>query len=239
MEDFAAAETADFTIPPPVTSLTGSFVTSVDPALGVSSSNPATFTLGLTAANQWSTRLVASADAPVNGQLADKAKLAITLGNGAAVAIEVAADATNTSLDDLVSDINAAIGGTRLAGNVRALRQSGRIAFEALGAFALSVDAPAGELGDTALHLRGLNAPAAILSTLNSVFQEKLLPLVGFKTEDFIAGVQDLVKLFDDNYLRHLTTDIPLLNQSLDDVLGVSRNSKMRSPRFRVKPARL
>ncbi len=41
--------------------------------------------------------------------------------------------------------------------------------------------------------------------------------------DDFLGSVKELQKLFTENRLQHLTTELPLIGQSLDDVLGINQ----------------
>ncbi len=66
----------------------------------------------------------------------------------------------------------------------------------------------------------------AIASTANAVFQQRLAPIADFQLEDFIGTVQGILDLFEDDHLRSLTSDLPLIDQSLDDILGVSQRLK-------------
>ena len=179
----------------------------------------------MTTANQWTTRLLASADAPANGKLTSDAHFDITLGGSTPVSIIVAADNTNVTMDDLVADLNSAISSTRLSGNVVASHQGDRIILSANGFSKLRVSSLAGDSATTILHLGGQSANAAIGYTTNTVFDQKLAPLLTFRTEQFTDAVQRILGLFDQQ-LSHLTTPIPMLNQSLDDVLGVSQKLK-------------
>ncbi len=219
-------EPADVQLAIPTTTLAGNFVTSVPGALGVTSSNPASFGLTLTTPNQWETRLVALADAPVNGRLPSDATMQIRWGQGAPVDVVVAVDNTNQNIDDLVFDINQAIRNTRLEGNVVAQRQGNRIALVADSFYALSVDSLIGDPADITLRLRGTSAASAIATTMNTVFAQRVAPIQSFQLEDFIGSVQGIVDLFEQDRLRSLTSDIPLIDKSLDDVLGVSQRLK-------------
>ncbi len=226
LSELANPTPGDFLVVPALTTLAGNFVPAVDAALQVTAANPASLTLGLAVPNQWATRLQATGDAPANGRLLSAAKLVITWGEGTSVDVDVPVDSTNQSMDDLVVDINAAIGVTRLRGNVVASRSANRIVLSSSGFYALRVDSPAGNSGDISLHLRGITASPAIVANANAVFQERLAPLSTFRIEDFIGGVQGIVDLFDNHYLNHLTSELPLIGQSLDDVLGASQKLK-------------
>ncbi len=143
----------DLAITPPVSQLVGHFVPSVDASLGVSNSNPASIDLRLSSPNEWSTRLVGSVDAPVNGRLSSPANFSISLGSGTPVSISVPVDVNNQSIDDLVSDISAAMVGTRLNGNVLASRQGNRIVLSTFGFFDLAVSSAVSDSATTQLGL--------------------------------------------------------------------------------------
>ncbi len=213
----------DLAVTPPVSQLVGHFVPIVEASLGVSNSNPASIDLRLSSPNEWSTRLVGSVDAPVNGRLSSPANFSISLGSGTSVSISVPVDVSNQSIDDLVSDISAAMVGTRLNGNVLVSRQGNRIVLSTFGFFDLAVSSGVSDSATTQLGFGNQSVPSAIGYDANQVFQEKLAALSSFKVDQFSAGVEGILKLFEENRLNHLTSDIPLFNQSLDDVLGVSQ----------------
>ena len=210
----------------PAVTLAGHFVLSVDPALGVSAGNPAFFDLGLTTPNQLATVLTAAADGPANGQLSGAAHLSLTLGEGTPVDITVAADASNVSLDDLIADINTAISATRLRGSIVAGRSGNRITLSASGFDSLAITSPAGDPTQTDLHLGNAVANPAVDYTVNVPFRDKLASLRSFGTDDFVTSVQGILDLFQTGKLNALTAKIPMLNQSVDDVLGVTQKLK-------------
>src|SRR6185437_15323257 len=120
--------------------------------------------------------LTASSDAPVNGQLPGDAHFTVDLGaatglNGADVpiAVTVPADPTNQSIDDLVSDINAALASAGLGGLVIAGRSGNRITlgttFSSVGA-SLALQVTAGDPAATALGF--VNGSKATSSEANN-----------------------------------------------------------------------
>ncbi len=183
----------------------------------------ASFTLGLSTPNQWDTRLVALADGPANGQLTSPATFNINFGTGSPVPIVVPVDNSNQTLDDLVADINQAISITRLVGDVRAIRQNNKTGLVCDGLYGLSVTSTPGNSADTQLHLHGASAAPAIHANLNSVFQQRLAPIQNFSMDDFVDSVRKILALFEEQKLPHLTTDLPLVKQSLDEILDVSQ----------------
>ncbi len=216
----------DVQIPAPTTTLAGNFVTAVDSSLGVSASNTASLGLTLTTPNEWATRLIGLGDLPANGRLISPANMSIKWGKGDPVSVTVQVDSSNQNIDDLIADVNAALSATRLDGNVAARRQGDRILLVTSGLYALSIESDAGDSTDTQLRLRGTSALPAIASTANAVFQQRLAPIADFQLEDFIGTVQGILDLFEDDHLRSLTSDLPLIDQSLDDILGVSQRLK-------------
>ena len=104
------------------------------------------------------TVLTGSADAPTNGQLSGTAHFAVTLNGASPVAVALAADSANTSIDDLVLDLNAAISSAGLAGKVTAGRSNNRITLAAPTGSTLQVTAAAGDPATTDMHLPGLGA---------------------------------------------------------------------------------
>ena len=76
------------------------------------------------------------------------------------------------------------------------------------------------------MHLANAAANPAIGHTVNAVFRDKLASLGSFGTDDFVTSVQGILDLFQTGKLNALTAKIPMLNQSVDDVLGISQKLK-------------
>jgi hypothetical protein len=99
------------------------------------------------------TVLTGTADAPTNGQLSGDAHFALTVGTNAPVNVTVAKDATNTTIDNLVTDINTALATAGLGGTVTAGHNGNRITLTENNAELLQVSASAGDPALTDLHL--------------------------------------------------------------------------------------
>ncbi len=211
---------------PAVTTLGGHFTLTVDPSLGVSASIPAAFDLGLATPNQLATTVTAAADGPSNGRLNGPASFSLIVGQGTPVATIVPDDATNQTLDDLIADINAAIQTTRLGSSVIAARNGNRLTLSTNGLDSLAIHSDAGSATQTEMRFPNAAANPAVIYVGNTPFQEKLLPLVTFGTTDFTNSLKGILALFSGGQLNHLTSKVPLLNQSIDDVLGISQKLK-------------
>ena len=67
---------------------------------------------------------------------------------------------------------------------------------------------------------------SAVTFVTNAPFNDKLAKLRTFGTAEFVQSVQGILDLFENGNLNALTSKIPLLNQSVDDVLGISTKLK-------------
>ena len=207
----------------PQVTLAGNVTVSVDPTIGVPAGSPASFTVGLARPNEVSTILLATAAAPANGRLTAPATFQVSVGSGAPVSVTVPVDATNTSIDELISDINAAISSTRLGGNLIAGRSGNQLTLSADGFESLSIVSAASDPTKTQLRFNDATISPAITATTNTTFAQMLAPVRTFAVDDFLDSVRGLQKLLSEGRLQHLTTQIPLIGQSLDDVLGLGQ----------------
>lgn len=183
----------------------------VDAALGVPGGSPAAFTLALARPNEVATMLKATADAPANGQLTSPATFQISVGSGTPVTVTVPVDATNTTIDDLVADINTAIEATRLGGNVVAGHSLNRLTLSTNGFASLTISSAVGDATKTKLRFNDATLAAAIGFTTNTSFMQRLAPVQTFVLDDFLESVRGIQKLIEDQQFKALTTDIPCL----------------------------
>jgi hypothetical protein len=224
IQDLSAHPAAAVSVPAATATLAGHALVPVDATYGVNSSTPAAFDLGLAAPNRLATVLTATAPAP--SQLTAAAHFTLAVGSAAPVAVTVAADATNQSLDDLVADINQALQATNLRALVVAGKSGNLITLSTSGFYALTLSSASGDSTQTDLHLASGVAGPAITFVANSPFNDKLAPLQTFGTAQFVTSVQGILDLFQKNELNALTSQVPLLNQSVDDVLGMTSKLK-------------
>ncbi len=110
--------------------------------------------------DQLQTVLTASGDAPSNGVLSSKATLQIALDGAAPITVSVARDTNNTHVDDLVADINAAIGLTSLKHKIVAGRTGNKLTLTANTGSAVEVTASASDPAKTELKLTGVGSVA-------------------------------------------------------------------------------
>ncbi len=219
----ASAAASVLVVATPQVSLAGTVTVTVDAALGVPGGSPAAFTLALSRPNEVATTLKATADAPANGQLTSPATFQISVGSGTPVTVTVPVDATNTTIDDLVADINTAIEATRLGGNVVAGRSLNRLTLSTNGFASLTISSAVGDATKTKLRFNDVTLAAAIGFTTNTSFMQRLAPVQTFVLDDFLESVRGIQKLIEDQQFKALTTDIPLFGQSLDDALGLTQ----------------
>ncbi len=106
------------------------------------------------------TVLTASGDAPANGRIPSAARLSIKLNGAAPVTVTVLVDNTNTNIDDLVADINAALNRTSLKGKVVAGRTASRLTLTSDTDTGLEVDSLPGDPAETVLQLVGVGTTA-------------------------------------------------------------------------------
>jgi Ca2+-binding RTX toxin-like protein len=94
------------------------------------------------------TRLIAVAPGPVEGRLSGRARFDLSLNGGDPVRLVLpeATTAGNATLDDLVGQLNGVLDASSLAGRVRAVNASGRVAFEPTSV------SPSGSLEVTAVN---------------------------------------------------------------------------------------
>jgi hypothetical protein len=112
------------------------------------------FTLGINLAAPKAV-ITAGADASSNGKLSAAAHLSIQVGSDDPVNVTIAADATNTKIDDLISDINAALAAAGLGSTVIAGKSGNKITLSTKGLFtpaALMITATANDPVVTDLH---------------------------------------------------------------------------------------
>ena len=130
-------------------------LTYLSPSIGTFTVTPSVNgRLGI-ALDQLQTVLTATGDAPSNGVLSATANLYVSLNGASGIHLTVARDTTNTSLDDLVADINAAIGLSNLHGKLTAGRTGARLTLTAATGSGLQVTAQAADTASTQLFLVG------------------------------------------------------------------------------------
>ncbi|MEX2188872.1 MAG: right-handed parallel beta-helix repeat-containing protein [Pirellulales bacterium] len=115
--------------------------------------------------------VTAAGTAPSDGVLSSDAHFALTVGDGGPMPIVVPRDDANTSVADLVADINAAIDATCLSGRVTASHDNGTLRLAARvidSAPSFHLEATAGDSAITDLHFAATNAATA--STLDRLF---------------------------------------------------------------------
>ncbi len=100
------------------------------------------FTSGQSATSPWSSivpsyTLTAAKDGPADGTVAEASDFTIQLGGGSPVIVNVPAVINNTSLDDLVVDLNTALGAAGLGGEVVAGRDGNRLTLTTSGVGAM------------------------------------------------------------------------------------------------------
>ena len=125
-----------------------------------------------------------------------------------------------------MTDINAAIQATRLGRSVLAGRSGNRLTLSTSGFNSLAISSAAGDPTQSQLRFADAAASPALIYTGNAPLNERLAPLVNFDASDFVQSVQGILDLFETGKLNHLTGKIPLLNQSVDEVLGISQKLK-------------
>src|SRR5262245_15367868 len=122
--------------------------------------------------------LVDSADAPVNGVLSGAATFKLKLGNAGPVDVTVQPDASNTSLGDLVDDLNNALDGAGLGASVVAGREGNRITLalrDPLSQAALTLSAPNDETIAKLHFSDGQHASAKPRGTLTLALAEEFV----------------------------------------------------------------
>ena len=102
-----------------------------------------------------STVLTGTANAPTNGQLGATAHFSVTLNGANPVTVVVARDTTNSSLDDLVADLDGSLASSALGGLVKAGRSGDRLTLTSATNSTLRVTAAAGDTAATQLFLPG------------------------------------------------------------------------------------
>ncbi len=212
-----------FQVSPGSATLGGAFRLAVPAQMGVSAADPATFELRLATPNQLATAFTATGDLPANGRLSANAQFTLHVGRGTPVNVVVPVDAGNQTPDDLVVDINAAIQSTRLGKSVQASRQGSRLQLATFGLDSLAIHSVSGDPTQAELRLPNTSVGAAVTYVANTPFQEKLAPVIPFGVSEFTQSVEGLLTLFTAGRMNHLTSRIPLIQQSVDEILGVSQ----------------
>ncbi|HMC10373.1 MAG TPA: hypothetical protein VKH44_03750, partial [Pirellulaceae bacterium] len=232
LQDFASNPAAALSVQSATATLAGHATVPVDSTYGVNPNTPAAFDLGLATPNRLATVLTATAAAPANGRLTAAASFTLAVGSATPVIVVVAADATNQSIDDLVADINTAIQATSLRALVVAGRSGNLITLSTTGFYSLTISSAGGDATQTDLHLSNGSAGPAITYVANAPFNDKLASLRTFGTAEFVTSVQGILDLFQNGKLNAFTSKVPLLNQSVDDVLGITTKFKTIVQKF-------
>ena len=136
------------------------------------------------------------------------------------------AAAGNQTLDDLVANINAALQATSLGTSVAAGRSGNRITLSTNGFYGLAISSAAADAAQTDLHLGNAAIGPAITYTANTSYQNYVAPVRTFGAADFLTSVQGILDLFQNGKLNAFTSKVPMLNQSVDDVLGITQKLK-------------
>src|SRR5262249_19650557 len=131
------------------------------------------------------TVLTGEGDAPANGRLSADAHFTLTLGTNAPVGVTVPARPGNTTLDQLVGDVNAALTIAGFAGRVTAGRSGNRITLTTNSTALVQASAVPGDPALTELRLptaaAGPNWPrAAFLAQNGTVTAEASLGASNF-----------------------------------------------------------
>src|SRR5579884_4084888 len=123
--------------------------------------------------------IIATGTAPANGQLSGDAHFSIVLGNNSPVAVTVTQSSTqnNTSIDNLVSDINAALPST-LSGSIQARRIGSQIALVALSPSISQLQLQISSSTDPAVTNLGFSAGQSSTAILNFTSIQTLVPLL-------------------------------------------------------------
>jgi hypothetical protein len=164
-------------------------------------------------------QIVSTAAAPANGVLSGVAHFSLSIGGGPAIGVAVLADASNTSIADLVADINAALEASGLASVVVAERSESRITLSLRQTGTdqtLAIDVPAGDSAATELRFAaGIAKPPASIAMRQTdggtnlvleVFTAAGAPLAGLTTIDGVTTVANLAGLPIGDYLLKVST---------------------------------
>ncbi|HEY7116284.1 MAG TPA: hypothetical protein VH475_06850, partial [Tepidisphaeraceae bacterium] len=126
---------------------------STSSTIGVSASAGLEFTFGVNLSAP-AAGITGSVDAPTNGRLSAPAHFSVQVGSDDPVDVTVPADATNSTIDDLVADINTALTAAGLGDTVKAGRNGNKITFSTSGLLtpaSLTISTSAGDPAQTQL----------------------------------------------------------------------------------------